>query len=52
MYLFAMNLGNMVGYTTETPSQDKMKNKMVLCLRARPVQNKDEPVPIDMDNIG
>jgi len=37
MYLFALNLGNMIGFTTETPPQDKMKNKMVLCLRARPV---------------
>jgi len=53
MYLFAMNLGNMIGFTTDSPPQEKMKNKMLLFLRARPPQkdHKDDPVPIDMENI-
>jgi len=51
MYLFALNMGNMVSYTVEPPAQEKMKNRMVLCLRARPVKSKEEPIPITMQNI-
>jgi len=49
MYLFALNTGNMVAYMNDTPPSSKMGNKMILCLRVRPVNNpKDEPIPITM----
>jgi len=51
MYLFALNLGTMVAYTNDTPPKAKMGNKMILCLRARPVKSKDEPIPITMQNF-
>jgi len=51
MYLFCLNNNGIPKYMTDPPDPKDIKQKMVLCIRARPPRTKDEPIEISMSTI-